>query len=326
MVVVHTFRAGRFEEAIAQVKRTLGEDALIVSRRDLGPHELRLGEARGVEVTAMSVRDAQRDHVDERAASALGMLDRRLRNSGVPERATDTLIAALAKRQSGRELGPAALQELLAGVLREELMFGGGLSGARVIALVGPTGVGKTTTIAKLAAHEQLVKQQRVGLITIDEYRVGGVEQLGRYADLIGCPMEVASDARSLEVALRKLSKADLVLVDTAGRSPRDAWALTAMAECLHGAQEPIEVHLCLPVAMRERELRTAVEHCSVLSPSRLTCTKVDEAICCGTIVAAHVQSGLPLGYFTTGQRVPEDISVASAELLAALLCGEDVN
>jgi flagellar biosynthesis protein FlhF len=77
---------------------------------------------------------------------------------------------------------------------------------------------------------------------------------------------------------------------------------------------------------MRERELRTAVEHCSVLSPSRLTCTKVDEAICCGTIVAAHIQSGLPLGYFTTGQRVPEDISVASAQLLAALLCGEDVN
>lgn len=200
------------------------------------------------------------------------------------------------------------------------------MGAARVLALVGPTGVGKTTTIAKIAAHEQLVRQQRVGLVTIDEYRVGGVEQLGRYADLIGCPMEVASDARTLEVALRKLNKADLVLVDTAGRSPRDAWALTAMAECLQGAQEPVEVHLCLPVAMRERELRTAVEHCSVLSPSRLTCTKVDEAICCGTIVAAHVQSGLPLGYFTTGQRVPEDISIASASLLAALLCGEDVN
>ena len=324
--MVHTFRAGRFEEAIAQVKRVLGDDALIVSRRDLGPSELRLGEPRGVEVTAIANRDAQRDELDVHESSALGILDRRLRASGVPDRAADSLIQTLRRRVGSREIGQAALQELLAKVLRDELLFSGGASAARVIALVGPTGVGKTTTIAKIAAHEQLVRRQNVGLVTIDEYRIGGIEQLGRYADLIGCPMEVASDARSLEVALRKLGNADLVLVDTAGRSPRDAWALRAMAECLHGAQEPVEVHLCLPVAMRERELRTAIEHCSVLQPSRLTCTKIDEAICCGSIVAAHIQSGLPLGYFTTGQRVPEDISVASAELLAALLCGEDVN
>jgi flagellar biosynthesis protein FlhF len=326
--VVHTFRAGRFEDAIAQVKRKLGEDALIVSRRDLGPHELRLGESRGVEVTAISGQDAAHSALDVRAhlGNALGILDRRLRASGVPDRAVDSLLNTLRKRQDGRELGSTALKELLASVLGEELLFGGGVGAARVIALVGPTGVGKTTTIAKIAAHEQLVRRKSVGLVTIDEYRVGGVEQLGRYADLIGCSMEVASDARSLEVALRKLGKQDLVLVDTAGRSPRDTFAMSSMSETLAGAQEPIEIHLCLPVAMRERELRTAVEQCSQLSPSRLTCTKVDEAVCCGTIVAAHIQSGLPLGYFTTGQRVPEDLSVASADLLAGLLCGEDVN
>ena len=324
--MVHTFRAGRFEEAIAQIKRVLGDDALIVSRRDLGPNELRLGEMRGVEVTAISGREAKSQNIDSRGSGALSMMERRLRTSGVPDRATDALISSLRRRQNGKNLGPAALQEQLAKVLHEELMFGGGIGAARVVALVGPTGVGKTTTIAKIAAHEQLVKERVVGLVTIDEYRVGGVEQLARYSELIGCPMEIASDGRSLEVALRRLGHCDLVLVDTAGRSPRDAWALTSMSECLHAAQEPVEVHLCLPAAMRERELRTAVENCAVLSPSRLTCTKVDEAICCGAIVAAHVQSGLPLGYFTTGQRVPEDISVASAELLAALLCGEDVN
>lgn len=324
--MVHTFRAGRFEEAIAQVKRVLGDDALIVSRRDLGPTELRIGETRGVEVTAIAGHEAKSQRIDTRTSGALGTLERRLRTSGVPDRAADALMNTLRTRQKGKSMGTAALQELLGKVLAEELLFGGGIGAARVVALVGPTGVGKTTTIAKIAAHEQLVKGREVALVTLDEYRVGGVEQLGRYAELIGCPMEVASDARSLEVALRRLERADLVLVDTAGRSPRDAWALTSMSECLQAVQEQVEVHLCLPVAMRERELRTAVENCSVLNPSRLTCTKVDEAICCGAIVAAHIQSGLPLGYFTTGQRVPEDISIASAELLSALLCGEDVN
>jgi flagellar biosynthesis protein FlhF len=324
--VVHTFRAGRFEDAVAQMRRILGDDALVVSRRDLRPNELRIGETRGVELTAMPGDDPAKPGADERKSGTLGMLERRLTAAGVPERAASHLMRALQSRHRGEVLSASTVRSLLATVLSEELVFGGGLGAARAVALVGPTGVGKTTTIAKIAAHEQLVKHRNVGLVTIDEYRVGGVEQLGRYAELIGCPMQVASDARTLEVALRRLEDCELVLIDTAGRSPRDAWALTAMAECLQNAQEPIEVHLCLPVAMREREMRTAIEHCGVLSPTRLTCTKVDEAICCGTIVAAHVQSGLPLGYFTTGQRVPEDISVATAEGLAGLLCGEDVN
>jgi flagellar biosynthesis protein FlhF len=324
--VVHTFRAGRFEEAIAQVRRVLGEDAFIVSRRDLRPNELRIGESGGVEVTAMSGDAAISGKTEPRKNGTLAMLERRLVASGVPERAAAHLMRSLEQRHRGEVLSSSTVRALLANVLEAELVFGGGLGAARAVALVGPTGVGKTTTIAKIAAHEQLARRRNVGLVTIDEYRVGGVEQLGRYAELIGCPMQVASDARTLEVALRRLADCDLVLIDTAGRSPRDAWALHAMADCLHHAQEPIEVHLCLPVAMREREMRTAVEQCSVLQPSRLTCTKIDEAICCGSIVAAHVQSGLPLGYFTTGQRVPEDISVASAESLAALLCGEDVN
>jgi len=323
--VVHTFRAGRFEEAIAQVRRILGDDALIVSRRDLRPNELKIGETRGVEVRAIS-HDASLAGAETRKDGTLGMLERRLIASGVPERAAMHLTRSLASRHRGEVLSSSTLRALLQTVLSEELVFGGGLGAARAVAMVGPTGVGKTTTIAKIAAHEQLVRHRNVGLITIDEYRVGGVEQLGRYAELIGCPMQVASDARSLEVALRRFEDCELVLIDTAGRSPRDAWALTAMAECLQNAQEPIDVHLCLPVAMRERELRTAIEHCALLSPSRLTCTKIDEAICCGTIIAAHIQSGLPLGYFTTGQRVPEDISVATAEGLSALLCGEDIN
>jgi flagellar biosynthesis protein FlhF len=325
--VVHTFRASRFEEAIAQVKRVLGSDALIVSRRDLAASEWPVGKRGGVEITAMSNQDAQSARVKPGTAGPLSLLERRLQRDGVPDKAVRTLIDATRAKKQGPLLGMSALEEVLTDVLAEELVFGGGVGqGARVTALVGPTGVGKTTTIAKIAAHEQLVNRRPVGLISIDQYRIGGIEQLARYADLIGCPMQIASDAHTLEVALRRLSECEIVLVDTAGRSLRDGVALSAMADTLQGVQETVEVQLCLPVATRERELGLAVEHFSDLRPSRLTCTKVDEALCCGAIIAAHVQSGLPLGYFTTGQRVPEDFSVASAELLAALLCGGDIN
>jgi flagellar biosynthesis protein FlhF len=212
-------------------------------------------------------------------------------------------------------------------VLRREMIFAPGLApnGPRVVALVGPTGVGKTTTLAKLAAKAALIDRRRVGLISVDDYRIAGAEQLGRYADLIGVPMEVAHDARSLEVALRRLADADLILVDTAGRSPRDTDATRRTAETLHGAQEGVEVQLCVAAATGHAELRVTVEQNAVLRPRKLLITKLDEAVRHGGIVGAQVMAGLPLTYFTTGQRVPEDIEVASPERVASLLIGESL-
>jgi flagellar biosynthesis protein FlhF len=324
--LLHTFRAARFEDAIAQLKRSLGPEALVVARRKLDESELRDGGKGGVEVTAISGRDAG-DVAQDKAIGSASFLQRRLIREGVPESAARALADAVRERQTEPVHGMATLQTLLAEVLGEEIVFGGPIrGGARVVALVGPTGVGKTTTIAKLAAREQLGHGKTVGLVTIDQYRIGGVEQLGRYADLIGCEMEVASDIRSLDLALDRLAGADLVLVDTAGRSTRDDAAMQAMAQCLRGVQEPVDVHLCLAVAMRERELSSAIEHYGMLDPVRLTFTKVDEALCSGTVIAGHVLSGLPLAYLTTGQRVPEDITLASPSALAMLLCDGEIN
>jgi len=312
---------------MAQVKRALGPDALIVSRKQLGTRSSGDGMADAVEITAMAGQEPASTGSEQRASAPASLLERRLVRDGVPESAARVLVESVRRRQRGPALGMAALQGLLGEVLAEEVMFGGIVGqGARVVSLVGPTGVGKTTTIAKIAAQEELVNGRKVGLISIDHYRIGAVDQLQRYADLIGCPMEVASDAASLSRALRRLSAADLVLVDTAGRSLRDTAAFQAMTECLHGANEPVEVHLCLPVATRERELSMAIQSYAVLQPVRIVCTKVDEALCCGSIIAAHVRSGLPLSYFTTGQRVPEDITAANPKFLAALLCGGDIH
>lgn len=218
----------------------------------------------------------------------------------------------------------ATLVDSLANALRSEVQFAQA-GRARVRALVGPTGVGKTTTAAKMAAVASLVEGRTVGLICLDQYRVGASEQLQRYADLIGIPMENANDAKGFDRALRRLSRADLVLVDTAGRSPRDMVGIQQTADTLRGAGEMVEVHLCVPASMRESELVGTIERQGASSPSRLVVTKLDEANFCGGVLAAYVHSGLPLSYFTNGQRVPEDIEAASAEGLSKVLCSEEV-
>lgn len=306
-----TFRASGFDAALMRVREELGPDAVILSSR-----EMRGGT---VELRATSSRQGEQ---------GAPLLQQRLARMGVPMHAAATLATELL-RVHGRM--PAALSRArasLAQVLEEEMIFAGPIAGAtRVAALVGPTGVGKTTTLAKIAAQAALVDQRRVGVVCLDQYRIAAADQLQRYADLIGIPMEVAHDGASLARALRSLGDMELVLIDTAGRSPRDRDALIATGKQLRHAGENIEVHLCLPANVASVELRAIVElHGEALRPRRLVATKLDEAVYHGSLIAAQVHGGVPFSYFTTGQRVPEDIEVASAHRLASLLCGDPID
>lgn len=322
----HTFRATRFEDALSMVRRTLGPDALIVGHRQVSNGQALDGGEKVVEVTAVSALDALAQGTAPASVGYAELLERRMVRAGVSRSAAQALarrvsveLRALPGQQAGRE--PTALARALA----DEVTFSAPVGDrTRVAALVGPTGVGKTTTIAKLAARAALVEHRKVGLVSLDHYRIGGVDQLKRYADLIGVRMEVATDGPSLEQALGHLGKADLVLIDTAGRSPRDIDAHQQLAACLRGAQEPIESYLCVPAATRHQELSRIADQLSVLEPTRLISTKVDEAIGCEGLIALHCTTGLPLAYLTTGQRVPEDIERATPQLLASLLSGEE--
>lgn len=307
-----TVRASGYEAALAAVRRDLGPEAVILSTREIAG-------TREVEIRARVGGEPSKQE--------LGLLERRLVRAGVPTAAADTLARAVVKTHGGV---PASLREsltTLARVLEREMIFAGAIGGApRSVAVVGPTGVGKTTTIAKVAANAALIDGRSVGLVCFDQYRIGGAEQLGKYASLIGIPMEIADDAAALDRALRRLRACDLVLVDTAGRSPRDVSALKRLGQVLRGAAEPIEVHLAFSAQLHDRELAAMLEvHVGALQPHRLLATKLDEALHHGSLVAAQVHVGIPYGYFTTGQRVPEDLEVASARRVAGLLCGEEV-
>ena len=193
----------------------------------------------------------------------------------------------------------------------------------RVVALVGPTGVGKTTTVAKLAANFKLSHGVRVGLITVDTYRIAAVEQLKTYAEIIDLPLAVVNDPIEMPRALDELGPVDLVFIDTAGRSPRDEVKIRELAEFLLHAR-PDEVHLVLSAVAGQRNLRSAVERFATVQVDRLILTKLDEADSLGGVLAVLGLSSRPLSYLTTGQAVPDDIEPADRKRLARLILRQE--
>jgi flagellar biosynthesis protein FlhF len=190
-------------------------------------------------------------------------------------------------------------------------------SAGHIVMLVGPTGAGKTTTVAKLAARAALLLGHTVGIITLDDYRVGGEEQLRIYADLIPAEVHVASNRMELARALHALAECDLIYVDTSGRSPRDHQAHAELAGTL-SAIEDLEVHLVVPAPSAPAYIDgLAARYQTSLSIDRLLFTKVDEADDLSQLVRAPARLGLRVAHITDGQAVPEDLEdVDDAALL----------
>jgi flagellar biosynthesis protein FlhF len=192
----------------------------------------------------------------------------------------------------------------------------------RIIALVGPTGVGKTTTTAKLAAMYALNRGNKVALITMDIFRVGAVEQLKTYTKIMGIPLEVASTPKELERAVERHADCDLILIDTAGRSHKDSDKLEEMKGFLETTIQA-DIYLCLSATTKDRELEVILNRFSIFPISKVVFTKLDECESVGCIVNLLLKANLQIAYFTTGQRVPEDIEVATSEKLAELILKE---
>lgn len=192
-------------------------------------------------------------------------------------------------------------------------------SGRRVVALVGPTGVGKTTTIAKLAALYKLRDRMKVGLVTADTYRIAAVEQLRTYANIIGLPLRVALTPAQMVAEVAALNDCDVVLVDTAGRSQHDQTRLDELRAMVDAA-EPSETHLVLSAAASENVQRRIVDSFGTLNPDRVIFTKLDEAVQLGPVVNTAVRAGRPLSYITLGQEVPDDIAPAEPRRVARMV------
>ena len=195
---------------------------------------------------------------------------------------------------------------------------------ARVVALIGPTGVGKTTTIAKIAANLKLRQNKKVALITIDTYRIGAVDQLRMYAQIIDVPLKVVLTPAELKEAVESLSDLDVVLIDTAGRCQNDRLKLTELKTFMEAAR-PDEIHLVLSSTTHHAHMLSAVEKFGALGVDRIILTKLDEAISFGVVLSVLRKIDASISYITTGQDVPDDIEVGNGRRLAQLLLGMEL-
>jgi len=185
----------------------------------------------------------------------------------------------------------------------------------RRIALVGPAGAGKTTLAIKLAAVEALGKGRRVALLTLDDQRIGAVEQLKIYAGILGLPMQVAPTAEEAAERLKLLGPADVVIIDTPGVSPGEADRRAEMRRTL-AALGCREIHLVLNACTREKDALAAIDAWKGVPVAQLAFTRLDETGCCGSLVNLLVRTRLPLSFLGTGPRIPEDLAERPAELL----------
>ena len=266
-------------------------------------------------ILAPTVGDAERNH--------LKILEDLLRTNGVNDEEIEDLLASPAmaslRGESLDQLRERLHEAITASVLCSKQVTLKNDS-PRILALVGPTGVGKTTTIAKLAVLA--VKQRlRVAIITINTYHIGAVDQLKAYATIMGLPLSVAETPDELVSAINANSDKQLIFIDTAGCNPRDQKGLMEIKSFLE-VHPVIETHLCLSATTRDRELTQIFNRFSILPVSRLLFTKLDESESFGCIINTHLKHKVPLSYFATGQKVPDDLQVASSKKIADLVLG----
>ncbi len=189
----------------------------------------------------------------------------------------------------------------------------------RIVALIGPTGVGKTTTSAKIASEQVLKYKRKVALLTIDTFRIGAVEQLRAYAKIMNIPFEVVANKAELNRIAAKYSDFDVILIDTGGRSQRDEAQMYELREMLDDPGR-IDNYLVLSATTKDNEISEITRKFGELPLDGVIFTKLDESTTYGCIFNHAIRFKKPVAFLTTGQKVPEDIEVASKERLVDLL------
>lgn len=245
-----------------------------------------------------------------------------LMETGIEENIAEEMVLRLCDKMNPKHgWDRTKVQQFLNAMVNKQIRTGGVLrkiKKKRTVALIGPTGVGKTTTIAKLAT-KMVRNNVSVGLITIDHFRVGAVDQLKKFAQTMNVPLLAASNQRDFNTAMRAFHSRQVVLIDTAGQNPRDLDLLDRLNQTLRSAGN-VERHLVLSAPTKERDLNAFIDLYHSIDFDYLLFSKLDETTTYGGLLNSYFAADRPFSYFTTGQQVPEDIEEASSQRLTELL------
>lgn len=348
---IKTFTAGSMKDILSQIKSELGSDAVILSKREIADTSFGLAAKPVIEVTA-AVDFSEGTYTSQgKAAGTFAslktgapapahesvsndiielkeMMKELMAHAGMKTHEGNPLRKKLITRGIRQNLADAVLTKLSAhsrgmGIkeLFTKLVRTDKPAHSRIWTFVGTTGVGKTTTIAKIAARCVMEEHKKAGLITLDTYRIGAVDQGRTYAKILNIPFQSVTTVSEFRTALSRLDGMDLILVDTVGRSPLCGEHIAQMKEYLDGISPC--TFLLMPVATRDAEMDTVTKTFSELHIDRMIFTKADEAMSFGSVVSHNLTYRTPISFITTGQRVPEDIEAACANRIIERCLGD---
>lgn len=337
---IKRYMVTNMQEALHQIKKDLGPDAIIVSSHKVREKGLKgLFSPLKIEVTAVAEKNEAEivkeelgqiksllTHVSQKNLSGYGnysmstpeqdilnKIKQCFLRMEVDEQIVDSLLRDLDVINKTQDEIKEQLQERVAALFKPATADN---DGSKVLAFIGTPGVGKTTTLAKIGAIYSLFNSFSIAFITIDTYRIGAVEQMRIYGDIIGATVEVVTSPAELRLAVEKHKDKDLILIDTAGRPSRNLYQLAEVKSFLEGL-DFVDIHLVISAATKNNDMLRILNDYKVIAYSKLIITKTDETELLGSLLNVAHAATVPIAYITNGQAVPDDIEPANPKLLA---------
>jgi len=333
---IKKFRARSSHEALTKVKKEFGADALIVETRRLddglcevtaaldrddtaAPPLTTVSEATGIMEEMREIKELLFSITGKRGdeGEAFRTLKRQMMANGLDAGLTLNILAKACAKARGKcgegEIDIIPLRNMVRTELRESIKVRDPMRDARLISFIGPTGAGKTTTIAKLAAITVLKKTKNVALLTMDTGRVGAAEQLIKYGRIIGVPVGSASTKEEISAFVEKYNRCRFIFIDTPGSDMKNREYMRRLRG-LRSVSPELKFNLVLSVRERDESLFECLRGFSTLAIDAITFTKLDESSSFGQMLVLSKRAGRPISYLGTGQRVPRDLMPATVK------------